>query len=125
MRVVHQTKASQSVADCKGLEEGFVNHIALFTLTKTDAELRQCFHEDDHVTVEVMDEQGQECVTEVTRQESLYFRWVQHFIIIGIFSWQTSGTTESRFLRGRVSAWTVLVGKETLVVSLILLWVYR
>ena len=65
LRAVHQTKANQSVAEGKGLEEGFVNHIAQFTLTTRDAERRLCYNEDDHATVEIMDEHGRECVTEV------------------------------------------------------------
>ena len=65
LRAVHQTKANQSVAEGKGLEEGFVNHKAQFTLTTRDAERRQCYNEDDHVTVEITDEHGRECMTEV------------------------------------------------------------
>ena len=65
LRVRHQTKASQSVTVGKGLEEGTANHIAQFTLITRDAEGRQCYNEHDHVTVEIMDEQGRECMTEV------------------------------------------------------------
>ena len=61
--IVNQTKASKLVVE--GLEEGFVNQIAQFTLTTRDAEGRQCYNEDDHATVEIMNEQGRECVTEV------------------------------------------------------------
>ena len=70
LRVVHQTKASQSVAEGKGLEEGIVNHTAHFTLITRDAEGRQCFNADDHITVEIKDEQGRECVTEVQIDEN-------------------------------------------------------
>ena len=48
----------------EGLEEGFVNQIAQFTLTTRDAEGRQCYNEDDHATVEIINEQGPEGVTE-------------------------------------------------------------
>ena len=65
LRAVNQTKANQSVAEGEGLEEGFLNYIAQFTLITRDAEGRQCYNEHDHVTVEIMDEQGQECMTEV------------------------------------------------------------
>ena len=70
LRAVNQTKANQSVAEGKGLEEGFVNHIAQFTLTTRDAERRQCYNEDDHATVEIMDEHGRECVTEVQIEDN-------------------------------------------------------
>ena len=66
LRVVHQPKAIQSVAEGKGLEEGIVNHTAHFTLTTRDAEGRQCFNADDHIK----DEQGRECVTEVQIDEN-------------------------------------------------------
>ena len=65
LRAVNQTKANQSVAEGKGLEEGFLNYKAQFTLTTRDAERRQCYNEDDHATVEIMDEHGRECVTAV------------------------------------------------------------
>ena len=42
--IVNQTKASKLVVE--GLEEGFVNQIAQFTLTTRDAEGRQCYNED-------------------------------------------------------------------------------
>ena len=70
LRLAHQTKANQSVAEGKGLEEGFVNHIAQFTLTTRDAERRQCYNEDDHATVEIMDEHGRECETEVQIEDN-------------------------------------------------------
>ena len=65
LQMPQQTKACQSVAEGKGLEEGIVNCEAHFVLTTTNAEGRQCFNERDHVTVEIRDEQGRECATEV------------------------------------------------------------
>ena len=65
LRILHQTKASQSVAEGMGLDEGFVNHIAQFNLITRDAERSQCYNEHDDVTVEIMDELGQECVAGV------------------------------------------------------------
>ena len=65
LRVLHQTKASQSVAEGMGLDEGFVNHIAQFNLITRDGERSQCYNEHDDVTVEIMDELGQECVAGV------------------------------------------------------------
>ena len=60
-----QTKASQSVAEGKGLEDVVVNCEARFFLTTINAEGRQCYNERDNVTVEIRNEQGRECATEV------------------------------------------------------------
>ena len=70
LRVVHQTKSSQSVAEGMGLEEGFVNYIAHFSLITRDAERRQCYSKHDDVTVEITDELGQECVMEVQIEDN-------------------------------------------------------
>ena len=65
LQIVEQTKASQSVAEGKGLEEGIVNREAQLVLTTRNVEGRQCYNEHDHVTVEIKDERGRECATEV------------------------------------------------------------
>ena len=65
LKMLQQTKASQSVAEGKGLEEGIVHCECQFILTTRNAEGRQCYNERDHVTVEIWDEQGRECATEV------------------------------------------------------------
>ena len=65
LQMLQQTKASQSVAEGKGLEEGIVDREAQFILTTINAEGRQCYNERDNVTVEIRNEQGRECATEV------------------------------------------------------------
>ena len=65
LQMPQQTKASQSIAEGKLLEEGIVHREAQFILTTRNAEGRQCYNERDHVTVEIWDEQGRECATEV------------------------------------------------------------
>ena len=65
LQMLQQTKASRSVAEGKGLEEGIVHCECQFILTTRNAEGRQCYNERDHVTVEIWDEQGRECATEV------------------------------------------------------------
>ena len=67
---VDQTKASQSVAEGKGLEEGIVNREAQLVLTTRNFEGRQCYNEHDHVTVEIRDEPGRECATEVRMNDN-------------------------------------------------------
>ena len=65
LQMPQKTKASQSVAEGKGLEYVIVNCEAQFFLTTRNAEGRQCYNERDNVTVEIRDERGRECATEV------------------------------------------------------------
>ena len=65
LEILHQTKASQCIAEGKGLEEGTVGGEAQFVLTTRNAQGRQCYYKHDRVTVEISDEQGRECATEV------------------------------------------------------------
>ena len=59
------TKASHCDIGGKGLEEGIALREAHFTLTTKDTEGSQCYNEGDHVTVEIRDEQGRECASEI------------------------------------------------------------
>ena len=61
----HQTKASEFIAEGNGLNEGTVGREAQFNLTTKSANKRQCYNKRDRVTVEMTDDQGRECVTEV------------------------------------------------------------
>ena len=65
LQIAQQTKASQSVAEGKGLEEGIVDREAQFILRTRNVEGRRCYNERDNVTVEIRDERGRECATEV------------------------------------------------------------
>ena len=65
LEILHQTKASQCIAEGKGLEEGTVGGEAQFVLTTRNAQARQCYNKHDRVTVEIRHEQGRECATEV------------------------------------------------------------
>ena len=58
-------KASESVAEGEGLKEGTVARKAQFNLITRNEERKQWYDEQDRVTIEVKDEKGQECVTEV------------------------------------------------------------
>ena len=60
-----ETKASQCVAEGKGLKEGTVGGEAQFVLTTRSAERRHCYNKHDCVMMEIGDEQGRECATEV------------------------------------------------------------
>ena len=65
-----QTKAFHSVAEGKGLGEAIVNREAHFTLTTRNVEGGQCYNENDHVTVEILDEQERQCATEVRMNDN-------------------------------------------------------
>ena len=65
LKILHQTEASQSVAEGKGLKEGTVGVEAQFVLTTRNAEGEQCYNKHDRVTVEIWDEQGRECATKL------------------------------------------------------------
>ena len=58
-------KASESVAEGEGLKEGTVARKAQFNLITRNEERKQWYDEQDRVTIEVKDEKGQECVTEM------------------------------------------------------------
>ena len=70
LQMLQQTQASQSIAEGKGLEEGIVHREAQFILTTRNTEGRQCYDEHDHITVEIRDERGRECATEVRINDS-------------------------------------------------------
>ena len=61
----YRTKAKESLAEGEGLKEGIVARKAQFNLITRNVESNQCHDERDRVTVEFMDEQEQECVTEL------------------------------------------------------------
>ena len=61
----YRTKAGDSLAEGEGLKEGIVARKAQFNLITRNAEKKQAYSKHDHVTVEIKDEKGQECVTEV------------------------------------------------------------
>ena len=65
LQILEQTKASQSVAEGRGLEYVIVNCEAQFVLTTRNAEGRQCYNEHDNVTVDITDERERERATEV------------------------------------------------------------
>ena len=61
----YRTKARESLAEGEGLKEGTVGRKAQFNSITRNAERKQGYDKRDRVTVEIKDEQEQECVTEV------------------------------------------------------------
>ncbi|PFX12755.1 E3 ubiquitin-protein ligase TRIM71 [Stylophora pistillata] len=65
LQMESRTKASQSIADGKGLKESIAFHEAQFTLTTSNFEGKECYNKRDNVTVEIRDEQGRDCATDL------------------------------------------------------------
>ena len=65
LQILHLAMASHSICEGKGIEEGMANCEVQFTLTSRNGRGKQCYSERDHVTVEIRDERGRECATEV------------------------------------------------------------
>ena len=65
LETLYWTKASESIAEGDGIKEGIAARKAQFNLITRNAKRKQGYDERDSVTVDIKDEQGQECVTEV------------------------------------------------------------
>ena len=65
LKKASRTKPIESLVEGDGLKEGTVARKAQFNLITRNAERKQWYDEQDRVTIEIKDEQGQECVTEV------------------------------------------------------------
>ena len=65
-----ETKADQSIAEGKGTWEATVGLDANFVLTTRNAEREQFYEKRDCVTVEIKNQQGHECATEVRVQDN-------------------------------------------------------
>ena len=64
-----ETRADQATAEGGGLAEAIVGIQAKFVLTTRNAEGRQCHDERNRVTVEIKNQQGHDCATEVRVQD--------------------------------------------------------
>ena len=65
LKILQQTEASQSIVEGKNIQKGTVGCETQFFLVTKTAEGRQCYNKHDRVTVEIRDEQGRECPTEL------------------------------------------------------------
>ena len=61
----YRTKPRKSLAEGEGKKEGTVGRKAQFNLITRNAVRKKVYNEEDRVTVEIKDEQEQECVTEL------------------------------------------------------------
>ena len=68
---ISKTKAPQSSAEGKGISEATVGLEAQLVLTTRNAENEQCYGEEfDSVTMEIRNDQGHDCTTEVNVQDN-------------------------------------------------------
>ena len=65
-----QTKAQQSSADGKGISEAFVGLEAQLVVTSRNKKCQQCYDNNDCVTLEVRNRQGDNCAAEVQVQDN-------------------------------------------------------
>ena len=65
LEILFPTKASESIAEGKGLREGTVGREAQFNLTTRNTNKKQCYDKRDNVKIEMRDKHGHECVTKV------------------------------------------------------------
>ena len=65
LKILQQTETRQSVTEGKELQERTLGVKEQFALTTKNAEREQCYNKHDRITVEIRNEQGQECATEV------------------------------------------------------------
>jgi len=65
-----KTSAQQSNAEGKGINEAVVGLQAEFVLTTRNVEGEQCYHERDCLTVEIRNQQGQDCATKARVQDN-------------------------------------------------------
>ena len=67
---LNKTEAQQSNAEGKGINEFIVGLEAQFVLTTRNAEGHQCYEARDCVTVEMRNQQGQDCATKARVQDN-------------------------------------------------------
>ena len=65
-----ETRAQQSSADGKGISEAIVGLESQFVVTTTNKKCQQCYDNNDCVTLEVRNLQGENCATEVQVQDN-------------------------------------------------------
>ena len=70
LKEANRTKPIESLVEGEGLKEGTVGRKAKFNLITRNAEKKQRHDERNRVTVEIKDEKGQECVTEVRVEDN-------------------------------------------------------
>ena len=70
LKEANRTKPIESLAEGEGQKEGTVARKAQFNLITRNAEKKQWYDQRNRVTIEIKDEQGQECVTEVRTDDN-------------------------------------------------------
>ena len=68
--VFNKTSARQSIVEGKGTSEAVVGLEAKFVLTTHNTDGRKCYDEDDRVSLEIRNGQGQDCATKARIQDN-------------------------------------------------------
>ena len=68
--VFNKTSARQSIVEGRGTSEAVVGLEAQFVLTTQDTEGKKCYDEGDRISLEIRNDQGQDCTTKARIQDN-------------------------------------------------------
>ena len=94
------TCAHQSIAQGKGISEASVGLESNFLVTTRNAEGEQCYNEPDCVTVEIKNQQGHDCATEVRLKDEKDGRYKVRYFLKDTGKCQVSVKVNEEHIRG-------------------------
>ena len=97
---VTNTCAHQSTAEGKGLSEAIVGLESNFLLTTRNAEGEQCYNERDSVTVEIKNQEGHDCATEVRLKDEKDGSYKVRYFLKDTGKCQVSVKINEKHIRG-------------------------
>ena len=98
--LVTNTYAHQSTAEGKGLSEAIVGLESNFLLTTRNAEGEQCYNERDSVTVEIKNQEGHDCATEVRLKDEKDGSYKVRYFLKDTGKCQVSVKINEKHIRG-------------------------
>ena len=98
--LVTNTCAHQSTAEGKGLSEAIVGLESNFLLTTRNAEGEQCYNERDSVTVEIKNQEGHDCATEVRLKDEKDGSYKVRYFLKDTGKCQVSVKINEKHIRG-------------------------
>ena len=97
---VTNTCAHQSIAEGKGISEASVGLESNFLFTTRNTEGEQCYDERDCVTVEIKNQQGHDCATEVRLKDEKDGRYKVRYFLKDTGKCQVSVKVNEEHIRG-------------------------
>ena len=97
---VTNTCAHQSTAEGKGISEASVGLESNFLFTTRNAKGEQCYNERDSVTVEIKNQQGHDCATEVRLKDEKDGSYKVRYFLKDIGKCQVSVKVHEEYIRG-------------------------